>query len=313
MFGRLVKWRVMNTSRRKRERNGSDQQLTEAEKSRIGSPAETYGIYACPTCKQELELREGALRCRVCAVTYPILDGIPDFIVEDLAENSNRSLRFIGRMDSSIRFGFMARTYEACVYPLVCNLLGGWRSTSLKELAGDVSDIVGSTGGVILDVACGPGTYGRRVASKSRTIYGIDASMSMLRRGVRYVERGHIPNVHFARAKVEALPFRAGLFDAAICAGSLKHFSDTVFALREIGRTMKMGAPLAVMCFAVSTRGEVKQGLFKYRRIRDQLPNEGAGRIFEFSELDRYSGEAGFEDFRPHPYGAILVFSARKK
>jgi len=46
---------------------------------------------------------------------------------------------------------------------------------------------------------------------------------------------------------VEALPFRAGLFDAAICAGSLNHFSDTVLALREINRTMKVGAPLAVM------------------------------------------------------------------
>jgi ubiquinone/menaquinone biosynthesis C-methylase UbiE len=41
----------------------------------------------------------------------------------------------------------------------------------------------------------------------------IDASMSMLRRLVRYVERDRIPNVHFARAKVEALPFPAGLFD----------------------------------------------------------------------------------------------------
>jgi len=49
----------------------------EAEKGRIGSPAETYSIYACPTCKQELELRDVALRCRVCAMTYPILEGIP--------------------------------------------------------------------------------------------------------------------------------------------------------------------------------------------------------------------------------------------
>jgi ubiquinone/menaquinone biosynthesis C-methylase UbiE len=137
--------------------------------------------------------------------------------------------------------------------------------------------------------------------------------MSMLRRGVHYVERDRVPNVHFARAKVEALPFQAGLFDAAICAGSLNHFSDTVFALREIGRTMKAGAPLAVMCFAVSNRGEVKQGLFKYRRIRDRLPKEGAGHIFDFPELDRYLAAAGFEDFRPHAYGSILVFSARKK
>jgi len=273
----------------------------------LGARLRHTKIYACPTCKRELELRDGGPRCDVCAVTYRILDGIPDFVLEDLAENSNQSLRFIGKMDSSVRFDFMARIYETCVYPLVCNLFAGWRSTSLKELAGDISDIVGSTGGVILDVACGPGTYGRRVASKSRTIYGIDASMSMLRRGVRYVERDRVPNVQFARAKVEALPFLASLFDAAICAGSLNHFSDTVLALREIGRTMKAGAPLAVMCFAVGTKG-----LFKYRRIRDRA-EKGGGHIFELPDLDRCLAEAGFEDFRPHQYGSILVFSARKK
>lgn len=287
--------------------------MSEERESRSANPPETYGIYACPTCKRELELTDGGLRCHVCSVTYPILDEIPDFILEDLAESSNRSLRGIGRMDSSIWFEFAARTYETCVYPMVCNLLGGWRSSSLKKLAGEISDIVGSVDGLVLDAACGPGTYGRRIASKSRVICGIDASMSMLRRGVRYVERDHVPNVHFARAKVEALPFQAGLFDAAICAGSLNHFSDTVLALREIGRTMKTGAPLAVMCFAVSNWSEVKQGLFKYRRIRDQLPKEGGGRIFEFHELDQYLTEAGFDDFRPHAYGSIVVFSARKQ
>jgi ubiquinone/menaquinone biosynthesis C-methylase UbiE len=202
---------------------------------------------------------------------------------------------------------FAARIYETCVYPLVCNLLGGWRSASLRELAGEISNIVGSVDGLVLDAACGPGTYGRRIASKSRVIYGIDASMSMLRRGVRYVERDHIPNVHFARAKVEALPFRTGMFDATICAGSLNHFSDTLLALREIGRTMKNRAPLAVMCFAVGTRG-----LFKYRRIRENS-EKGGGHIFELPQLDQYVAEAGFEDFHPHAHGSILVFSARKK
>jgi ubiquinone/menaquinone biosynthesis C-methylase UbiE/uncharacterized protein YbaR (Trm112 family) len=290
--------------------------MSEEGKRHSGSEAETYGIYACPTCKRELELRDGGLRCHVCSVAYPVLEGVPDFVLEDLAENSNRSLRIIGKMDSSVRFDFMARIYETCVYPLVCNLLGGWRSSSLKELAREISNILGTVDGLVLDAACGPGTYGRRVASKSRAVYGIDACMSMLRRGVRYVERDHISNVHFARAEVEALPFQAGLFDAAICAGSLNHFSDTAFALREIGRTMKAGAPLAVMCFAVSNWSEVNQGLFKYRRIRGRylhLPKEGGGRIFEFPELDRYLAEAGFEDFHPHAYGSIVVFSARKQ
>jgi ubiquinone/menaquinone biosynthesis C-methylase UbiE/uncharacterized protein YbaR (Trm112 family) len=274
---------------------------------------ETCEIYACPTCKLELEVGDDGLRCHACALTYPILDGIPNFVLEDLAESSNRSLRIIGKMDSSVQFDFMAQVYETCVYPLVCNLLGGWRSTCLKELARELSEILGSTDGVLLDVACGPETYGRRLASKSSAVYAIDASMSMLRRGLRYVERDHIHNVHFARAKVEALPFKASFFDAAVCAGSLNHFSDTVLALREIGRTMKAGAPLAVMCFAVSSWSEVKQGLFKYRRIRELLPKEGAGHIFEFLELDRYLAEAGFEDFRAHPYGSILVSSVRKR
>jgi ubiquinone/menaquinone biosynthesis C-methylase UbiE len=247
------------------------------------------------------------LSCRVCARTYPILSGIPDFIVVNLEESRNRSLRVVGKKDSRPLLDFMASVYETWVYPAVCNLYGGWHSTSLKQLAHDVSDIVGSRDGVILDAACGPGTYGRRIASASRTILGIDICMSMLRRGAHYVERGHIPNVHFARATVEALPFRVGLFDAAICAGSLNHFSDTVLALREINRTMKVGAPLAVMCFAL-----INSGLIKYKSIRDRA-EKGGGHIHSVADLERYVVEAGFEGFSSHAYGSILVFGARKR
>ena len=265
------------------------------------------GIYACPSCKRELQPGREELHCAVCTATYPVRGGIPDFILEKLDQSGNFSLRLIGRRDSSILLDFAAYIYESCIYPPVCNIYGGWRSTSLKKLAREVSAIVGSTNGVILDVACGPGTYGRRIASTSRTVYGVDACMSFLRRGAHYVERDRIPNVHFARATVEALPFRAGLFDAAICAGSLNHFSDTVLALREINRTMKAGAPLVVMCFFVGTRG-----LIRRRSLRDRAEKQG-GHIFELSQLDRYLAEAGFEAFHPRAHGSILVFSARKK
>ena len=161
--------------------------------------------------------------------------------------------------------------------------------------------------GLILDVACGPGTYGRRIASESRTILGIDICMSMLRRGAHYVETGHIPNVHFARATVEALPFQVGLFDAAICAGSLNHFSDTVLALREINRTMKVGAPLAVMCFAL-----INSGLIKFNPCASVRRNL-ADTFSSFADLERYVAEAGFEGFSPRAYGSIVVCSARKR
>jgi ubiquinone/menaquinone biosynthesis C-methylase UbiE/uncharacterized protein YbaR (Trm112 family) len=268
---------------------------------------QSCGFYACPVCKQGLEPVHDELSCRVCTRTYPIVSGIPDFIVVNLEESRNRTLHILGKKDSRPLLNFAASVYETCLYPAVCNLYGGWRCTSLRKLAADVVGIVGSRDGVILDVACGPGTYGRRIASASKTVYGIDACMSMLRRGVHYVESGHIPNVHFARATVEALPFRAGLFDAAVCAGSLNHFSDTVLALREIGRTMKAGAPLAVMCFFAGS-----EGLMKYKSLRDRAEKHG-GHIFELPDLGRYVTEAGFEDFRSQAYGSIVVCSARKR
>jgi len=264
------------------------------------------GFYACPTCKHDLEPSNDGLSCSVCARIYPILGGIPDFLGGNFAGSGNRSIRVVGNWDSGILFDFMASVYETCIYPAVCNLYGGWHSASLKQLAHDVSDILESRGGLILDVACGPGTYGRRIASASRTVIGIDICLSMMHQGARYVQREHIPNVHFARAMVEELPFRSGLFDAAICAGSLNHFTDVVLALREINRTMKAGAPLAVMCFAL-----IDSGLMKYKSIRDRA-ERGGGHIYSVADLERRVIEAGFEDFRPHAYGSVLVFSARK-
>ncbi|HXZ39573.1 MAG TPA: methyltransferase domain-containing protein [Terriglobales bacterium] len=278
--------------------------IPQAEEEWIG---QSCGFYACPACKQDLEPVHDGLSCRVCARTYPIVSGIPDFLVGKLEESRNRSLRVVGNWDSRPLFNFMACAYESCVYPAVCNLWGGWHGTSLKHLAHDVSEIVGSRDGVILDAACGPGTYGRRIASAPRTVLGVDICMSMMRRGAHYVEREHIPNVHFARATVEAMPFRDGLFDAAICAGSLNHFSDVLLVLREINRTMKAGAPLAVMGFA-----RINSGLIKYKSVRDRV-EKGDGHIYSVADLERLVAEAGLAGFSSHTYGSIIVFSAHKR
>ncbi len=283
-----------------------DREIAAAEKEHsIGS--QPYENYACPKCKRALEPRCGILCCHACALDYPILDGIPDFIAQDLEHSTDYDLRYIAKKDGSRWLDFLASSYETYIYPPVCNLFAGWHTTSLPELARNISDIVGPTTGAILDVACGPGTYGRRLASTSRAIYGIDISLSMLRVGVRYVERDGLPNVHFARAMVEKLPFPSGLFDAAICAGSLNHFPDTLLALREINRTMKAGAPLAVMCFVTSNHG-----LLKYKFMHDRAESKD-GHIFALADLERYMAEAGFEDFHPRLHGAIGVFSARKR
>ena len=259
------------------------------------------GIYACPVCKRFLRQEEGLLHCSSCSQAYPIREGIPDFILEELSQSADpvlRRMRFIDRM---------ARIYETRLwYPLVLNLYGGFHGPSLTQLVRTVSQKVQSTKGRVLDIACGPGTYGRRIASPSREVFGIDVSMGMLRQGTAYTAKEGVPNVHFARARVEALPFEPGLFDAVLCCGSLHLFADTVIALREMARVTKPGATLAVFTFTAGRRG-----ILKFRRGREWSLRHGM-HVFDLSEMEQYLTASGFEDFQPEVSGSILTFSARK-
>ncbi len=88
-------------------------------------------------------------------------------------------------------------------------------------------------------------------------VYGIDVSGRMLRHGAAYAAAEGIPSVHFARARVEALPFGDGLFDAALCCGSLHLFADTVIALSEMARVMKPATTLSAFTFVAGRGGDV--------------------------------------------------------
>jgi ubiquinone/menaquinone biosynthesis C-methylase UbiE len=209
-------------------------------------------------------------------------------------------MRFIDRM---------ARIYESRLwYPIVLNIYGGFHSPSLAQLVSTVTQNVQSTQGRVLDIACGPGTYGRRIASPSKEVFGIDISMGMLRQGAAYVAKEGNPHVHFSRARVEALPFEDGVFDATLCCGSLHLFSDTVVALREMARVMKPEAILSVYTFTAA-RG----GILKFRRVREWSRRNHGLHVFELSEMEQYLTASGFADFEPEVSGSILTFSARKQ
>jgi len=267
------------------------------------SVASELGIYACPVCKRLLHQEEGVLRCRTCSQAYPIREGIPDFILEELSRSADpvlRRMRFIDRM---------ARIYETRLwYPIVLNVYGGFHSPSLAQLVSTVSQKVQATQGRVLDIACGPGTFGRRIASPSKEVFGIDVSMGMLRQGAAYTAKERIHNVHFARARVEALPFENDLFDATLCCGSLHLFANTVIALREMARVMKPGAILAVFTFTAG-RG----GILKFRRVREWSLRDHGLHVFDLSQMEQYLTASGFKDFQPEVSGSILTFSARKQ
>jgi SAM-dependent methyltransferase len=256
-----------------------------------------------PVCKRLLRQEEGALRCSTCSQSYPIKEGIPDFIREELSQSVDPVLRRMRVIDR------MAGIYETRLwYPIVLNLYCGFQSPSPAQLISTVAQKVQSTQGRVLDIACGPGTYGRRVASPSKEVFGIDVSMGMIRQGAAYIAKEGNSHMRFARARVEALPFEDGLFDAALCCGSLHLFADTVIALREMARVMKPAAMLSVFTFTAG-RG----GILKFRRVREWNRRNHGLHVFDLSEMDRYLTASGFTDFQPEVSGSTLTFSARKQ
>lgn len=251
--------------------------------------------FACPNCKRPLCSVENALQCCECNQTYPIVGGIPDFISEDLLASVAPNYRDIKRLE------FLAPIYETWLWQsLILNLAGG-RGSSIRSIASFIAETMEGITGAVLDVACGPATYGRRMASPSRSIYGIDFSMGTLRQGMKNIARDGISNIHLARTRVEELSFENDAFDGAICGGSLHLFPDTVPALREIARTMKMGAPLVVTTFV--TGNSLLSRLMKRRKNMH---------AFELPQLQQYLTEAGFEGFKSKLDGTFIMFSVRK-
>ncbi|MFC1893356.1 methyltransferase domain-containing protein [Chloroflexota bacterium] len=266
------------------------------------STAVDFSIYACPTCRSQLKLMEQALICPACNITYPISDGIPDCV----PEKPNWSTSPLLRWAEGRRYR-QALIYEWLRWPLVLNLYAGFGSLSFKKMVEAIAAMVKVDKGHILDVACVRGIFSRRVASQSRVVHGIDISMDMLHQGADYVKRHHIPNVHFTRARAEALPFGNAVFDAALSVGALQLFTDPLAVLREISRTMKDGAPLAAMTFVAGHRS-----LLRFHFLRNLTQRAGV-HVFEMATLERYVFEAGFEDFRPQVYDSLILFSARKR
>ncbi len=265
------------------------------------SRPDCHPVYTCPHCKSPLRVAEYGLHCVECDAGYPILEGIPDFIGEEYRAEFKPILRFIDRL------GLHARLYETPLwYNPVLHAFGGKDAPSFEECQKAMGDLMDVRSGLLVDIACGPGTWGRRIASDRLSVYGIDLSWGMLRQGAAMVRRGRIPNVHFAHALVESLPFGDAIFDAAYCGGSLHLFPDTVGALRRIGRTLKPGAPLVVLTFL-----KAGQQVVKWRQAADKNRKRRL-RAFEIPEMAGYLDQAGFTDFEPQQHGAILIFTARK-
>ncbi len=261
-----------------------------------------FDRYVCPNCKGPLQRQPNRLWCGICQRTYPILADIPDFLLVHPQETTNPVLQDVAS------FKKLAPIYETPLwYPLVLKLLGGRHAYSFRELLAYAQGTLSSVKGLVLDVATGTGTYGRHVAGRDCTVYGVDISLDMMRKGQIYLKREHVTDMNFARADVEALPFGDNLFDGCFLCGSLHAFPHTLPALTEISRTLRPGAPMLVTTLTWGQRG-----ITQYAWMRRRLRQQNKVKIFDLASLQQLLAQAGFESCTPQIQGALVAVTARK-
>ncbi len=99
----------------------------------------------------------------------------------------------------------------------------------------------------VLDVACGPGLFTRRLAravAPDGLAIGLDISAPMLHRAVR---DNAGPATVYVRGDAGALPFAAGTFDAVCCFGALYLVPEPERVVDEMIRMLAPGGRIAIL------------------------------------------------------------------
>src|SRR5207237_1569436 len=101
-----------------------------------------------------------------------------------------------------------------------------------------IASLIQRQHGLILDLACGPGTFTRRIARlvPESIVVGFDLSAQMLERAVRLTHKESLRNVYYIRGSALSLPFKPEAFDAVTCCGALQLFQDQDQAVGETAR-----------------------------------------------------------------------------
>jgi SAM-dependent methyltransferase len=161
-------------------------------------------------------------------------------------------------------------------------------------------------GDTVLDVACGPGNFSREFAhavGEEGLVVGIDASRTMLTRGVAELEAAELDNVALIRGDATRLPFRDAGFDAVCCFAALHLFADPFAGLDEMRRVLAPGGRIALM---TSVRRKVTVS-----PLKPLIERASGMRMFEQDEIVQALQERGFENVRQRLAGLVQFVGGR--
>jgi SAM-dependent methyltransferase len=167
----------------------------------------------------------------------------------------------------------------------------------------------------VLDIGCGNGQTTRLAARRAERghVVGIDLSAPMLERARALAAAEGLTNMTFEQGDAQVHPFPHGSFDVAISRFGVMFFTDPIAAFANIGRALRPGGRVAVICMQDAGQSELFGSVAAALRDLVALPpsEPGAAGMFSLANpghIDRVFTNAGFAAVTATPVEAPMVF-----
>lgn len=253
-------------------------------------------LLMCPFDRAAVTEENEALRCSSCGRRFPIIDGIPSFVVPDLAQSHD------GWEWQWKQSEMRARNEQAAFYDYLLGLL----ILTPFEVSMTVRALLGDRQGfrVLAEIGCGTGRMLRHFARYAQVVIGADLSLESLKRCRERLRRlGILDRALIVHADGSFLPLRDACLDAVASCQMIEHVPSDRMRRRviaEIARVLKPKGRYAISGYHWSwlTRwfgkeGAHKGGIYFYRFTRAEfvqlvgahLPVERLQTIFGYAWL----------------------------
>jgi ubiquinone/menaquinone biosynthesis C-methylase UbiE len=203
----------------------------------------------CPLCHGDLTLNlekikegqvmSGFLRCEVCKREYKVEDGLPDFLLTEFLNKTDKKWM--------LEYDAKARSYD-----IIMCFLTPLFSVGLEpfERYMWVKRLQIRKGANVLDVSTGTGRnlsfIIRQIGSKGR-LAAMDISKQTLAYAKVKIKRKRWKNIELQRANASHLPYKDDTFDAVMHVGGINTFGEKKRALDEMIRVAKRNAKVIVV------------------------------------------------------------------
>ena len=274
--------------------------------------------FICPMCRRDgfdiqiveqadSEVIQGQLACSSCNRIYPIVDGIPYLVSDDIrgCYNLTATLHQSERSDSvesaqsqmetevkvaNIRFhDKIAQTYEKDAHTLRIFQEGKGSQERIKEIVKLLRSK--TSGNLFLDVGCGSGNVLKFASECFEQTIGLDISVEMLK-----ISRGRSLDVAIADAY--KMPIKNEIVDAISGFSFLHHLYNPATFFQEAYRVLKNGGWLytdwdpnarAKQLFQGRLFNLVRKAIYKYYYKQRSLDEE-TDNYFKISEYHQTYG-----------------------